>query len=303
LFKGGLPKRPYCTSDPTKGLIIRSVEQALRFRYIQPNHPNSKLNFVFDIDRPTCVSEITDDLNLPAPHYFVQNPKNHHAHVFYCLDTPVHLNHNSSQKAMRFGAAVDCSMTDHLSADSNYSGLIAKNPVHEHWRTYTINSDGYDLTEIAEYLNLDTYSDQRRSMPDTGLGRNVNLFDRVRKWAYKAKRRDNIPDWHGAVLEKAEHYNTTENPLQWREVRQIAKSVAKWTDKHFSQEAFSATQASRGRRKGKKRRDDLLPKALEMRAQGATQQAIAEALDVSQPTIVRWLSFAHYSKPYQIVAP
>lgn len=272
--------------------MIRSVEHALRLRYIQPNHPNSKLWLVYDIDRATCVSELTDDFSLPCPHFFIQNPANQHAHAYYGLETAVHLNVNSSQKAMRFAAAVDCALTVQMSADGQFTGLIAKNPAHEHWRTYTINSEPYELGEIADYLDLDKYGDKRRTMPECGLGRNVNLFNRLRHWAYKAIRQG-WPDedqWHRAVLERANGYNLIDNPLPWNEVRHIATSVAKWTFKHFSQEGFGQLQASRGSRKGKQRRDELMPKVVEMNAQGATQQEIAEVIGVTQQTVSNWLT-------------
>lgn len=291
LFKGALPIRPYCTNDPTNGLMIRTLDHALRCRYIQPNNPNSKLHLVFDIDRPTCVSELTDDLLLPSPHHFVQNPKNQHAHAFYTLETAIHLNANSSQKAIRFAAAVDCALTSRMGADGQYSGLIAKNPAHDHWRTYTLNVDPYELGEIADYLDLETFNDQRKLLPETGLGRNVNLFNRLRRWAYKAIRQG-WPDriqWDRACLERAVAYNITENPLPHNEVRHVARSVAKWTFQHFSQNTFSQVQALRGSRKGKKRRDELLKTVVEMRAQGASHQAIADATGVQKRTVTNWL--------------
>jgi len=292
LFAGSLPTKSYCTNDTTAGLRIRNVEHALKHRYVQPNHPNSKLWLVYDIDRPTCVSELTDDLLLPAPHFFVQNKVNQHAHAFYGLETAVHLNENSSQKPIRFAAAVDCALTFQMDADGQYTGLIAKNPTSDYWRTYMINSESYELGELAEYLDLESYSDRRCSMPDTGLGRNVNLFNKLRFWAYKAIRQG-WPDsdqWHRAVLDRATGYNTTANPLPYSEVRNTAKSVAKWTYNNFNDEAFRKTQSSRGKRKGKKRRDELLPKVLEMNAQGATQQEIANAVGVTQQTIGNWLA-------------
>jgi len=291
LFKGALPIRPYCTNDPTNGLMVRTLDHALRCRYIQPNNPNSKLWLVYDIDRPTCVSELTDDLLLPAPHFFVQNKKNQHAHAFYGLEAAVHLNQNSSQKAIRFAAAVDCSLTSKMSADGQYSGLIAKNPAHDHWRTYTLNTDPYELGEIADYLELESYADRRRLLPETGLGRNVNLFNRLRFWAYKAIRQG-WPDriqWDRACLERAVGYNATDNPLPHNEVKHVARSVAKWTYKHFNSQAFRQTQAARGARKGKKRRDELLPRVLEMRAQGVTQQAIADEFGLTDRTVRNWL--------------
>ncbi len=298
LFTGSLPAKPYCTNDPTAGMVIRNPVHALQRRYVQPNHINSKLWLVYDIDRPTCVNELTDDLLLPAPHFFVQNLENQHAHAFYGLETAIHLNENSSRKAMRFAAAVDCGITAQMKADGQYSGLIAKNPTHQHWRTYIINCESYDLGELAEYLDLDQYGDRRRLLPETGLGRNVNLFNRLRHWSYKAIRQG-WPDseqWDRAVLDRAIGYNThydgkgeKKPPLHFKEVRQIAKSVSRWTFKNFSSHGFSKVQSARGKRKGKKRRDELMPKVLEMRAQGATQQAIADALSLTDRTVRNWL--------------
>lgn len=310
LFSGSLPAKPYCSNDLTAGLVIRNVEHALRCRYIQPNHPNSKLWLVYDIDRPTCVSELTDDLLLPAPHFFVQNPKNQHAHAFYGLETPVHLNVHSSQKAARFAGAVDCALTSKMNADAAYSGLIAKNPVHGYWRTYTVNCEYYELGEISDYLDLDKYGDRRRSLPETGLGRNVNLFNRLRFWSYKAIRQGwpEADQWDRAVLDRAIGYNaagyhdeeTQRSPLPHSEVRNTAKSVAKWTYKHFSQQGFSELQASRGKKKGQKRRDELLPKVLEMRAQGATHQQISDAIGVAKRTVTRWLdeNYSHLGQSH-----
>ena len=292
LFKGSLPEKPYCTNDPTFGLRIRCVDHALRHRYLQPNHPNSKIWLVYDIDRATCVSEITDDFNLPAPHFFVQNPVNQHAHAYYGLEAAVHMNPQSSQKAIRFAAAVDCAFTVTMEADGQYSGLVAKNPAHEYWRTYTINSAPYDLGEMAEFVDLEAYGDRRRAMPETGLGRNVNLFNRLRQWSYKAIRQGwpNPTQWDRAVLDRAIGYNVTDNPLPLNEVRHTAKSVATWTYRRFSAEGFSEIQASRGAKKGKKRRDELFEKVLEMRSQGTTQKIIAEVLDVPKQTISDWLT-------------
>lgn len=292
LFKGALPVRPYCSNDPTDGLMIRTLDHALKRRYIQPNHPNSKLWLVYDVDRPTCVSELTDDLLLPAPHFFVQNPNNQHAHVYYGLETAVHMNPGSSQTALRFAAAVDCALTVQMDSDGQYSGLIAKNPANEHWRTYTINSPSYELGELAEYLDLDKYGDKRRNYPESGLGRNVNLFDRLRRWSYKAIRQG-WPDeqqWHRAVFERANMYNVHDNPLPHNEVRHTATSVAKWVFRNFSAQAFSEVQRARGSRKGQSVRDQLLPLALEMNTLGATQKEIAEKLGITQQTISNWLS-------------
>ena len=291
LFRDSLPSKPYCANQLTAGLVIRSLEHALRYQYIQPNHRNSKLWLVFDIDRPTCVAEITDDRDLPSPHIFVQNPDNGHAHVFYGLETPVHLNRNSSFKAMKFAAAVDCAFTVQLDADAQYCGLIAKNPVHQRWRAYSMTAESYSLGEMSEYVDLTDYNDQRRLMPETGLGRNVNLFNRLRRWAYRAIRQGwpDYDQWHRACLDRAIGYNRTSNPLPVSEVKSTALSVAKWTHQRFNPAEFSERQAHRGSMKGQKIRSINLDQAVVYHEGGMPQRMIAKELGVSQKTISNWL--------------
>lgn len=48
-------------------------------------------------------------------------------------------------------------------------------------------------------------------------------------------------------------------------------------------------QAQRGRRKGAKRRDQLLPRVKKMADQGASQREIAEEVGVSQKTVSNWI--------------
>lgn len=293
LFQKSLPRKPYCSDDLSRGgLRIRTVQHAIKRHYIQPNHPNSKLWLVFDIDRSTAVDEITDDLNLPAPHFFVQNPANQHAHVYYGLETAVHLNRSSSDKPIRFAAAVDCALTERMQADAQYCGLIAKNPLHEHWRTYTINSESYTLGDLSEYLDLSQYGDRRRLMPDTGLGRNVNLFTRLRNWSYKSIRQEGWPSfdqWQKMCWAKAFEYNRTETPLPDCEVQGIAKSVAKWTHKQFTAQGFSEIQAHRGSLKGKATRDAKLQFVIDLKEQGHSQRAIAEKVQEPRTTVQTWL--------------
>lgn len=244
LFKNSLPKKPYCSNDPSNGLVIRSAETAAKYRHIQPNHPNSKLWLMFDIDRPTGPEELTDELLLPAPTFWVQNPENHHAHALYALETPIHMNAYSSQGAIRYAAAVDVALSEKMAADAGYAGLICKNPLHEHWRTYAIGGI-YDLHDLSEFVDLQRFNDRRKNLPGLGLGRNCTLFDRLRTWAYKAIRQG-WPDydrWLMAVEQRAEGYNHFDYQgkpakLDHNEVRHIAKSVAKWTYKNFSQQGY-----------------------------------------------------------------
>jgi hypothetical protein len=113
----------------------------------------------------------------------------------------------------------------------------------------------YDLGWLADYVDLSAYSNQRR-MPDYGLGRNCNLFDYLRNWAYKAIRQGwpNYEQWYEACLTRAEGYNVKnfKTPLPSGETKATAKSVANFTHKEFSSAGFSAWQARQGGKVGGK---------------------------------------------------
>ena len=297
LFKNNLPRKPYCADDLAYGLKIRTIEHAITHRYIQPDHPNSKLWLKFDIDRATAPDEITDDLNLPCPTIFIQNRQNSHAHALYALENPVHLNPNSSTAALRYAAAVDVSLSLALGADPNYVGLITKNPLHESWRTYGL-AGSYSLSELSDYLDLAQFNDRRKKLPEIGLGRNVTLFETLRTWAYKAIRQG-WPDynrWLKACEDRAQGINNGfVSPLDWSEVKATAKSVAKWTHAHLSATGFSRWQSAQGKkggiRSGEVRlaaSEDKRASAVLMRATGMSYRAIAEALDVGKSTVSDW---------------
>jgi len=235
LFKQSLSKKVYCSDDLESGLMIRNVGHALTKKYIQHNHKNSQLWLSFDIDRPTCVDEITDDRALPAPTLLIQNKRNGHGHALYALETAIHLNLNSSNKAIRFAAAVDTAFSKKIDADPNYVGLITKNPLHEEWQTYATGGT-YDLTELSDYVDLQ--SDRRRALPSVGLGRNCNIFDSVRRAAYRAIescRSQGYQAWCSHVVNiTSSHNDQLVAPLRASEVMSISKSVAHWVWKNYT---------------------------------------------------------------------
>ena len=294
LFRNSVPKRPYCTDFKEKGLIVRDSERALGKRYIQPNNPNSKLWLVYDVDRRISPEEIEHDRNLPTPNLFVQNPKNGHAHIFYSLDVPVHLNLDSSQKAIRFAGAVDCGLSIAMGADAGYSGLISKNPLHEYWRTVSYNPTPYNLGELSDYVDLDLYSDRRRNLPEIGLGRNCTLFDNTRNWAYRARLKGDwatFSEWDNAVLQYVRLHNKFDTPLPISEVKSIAKSVARWTWRNITHAGFAEVQSRRGKLSGKARASQSLFKrqrALQLLSEGKTQRVVAEIMGVSDRQVRNW---------------
>lgn len=251
LFRQRLPRKPYHADDLDTGLRIRDVQRALCARYIQPNGPTHRYWLVYDVDRSGAVLDWYDR-GAPPPTITAQNPDNGHAHLIYGLQISVRTSPDAKAGPLRYAAAVDCALMTLLGADEGYAGLICKNPLHPHWRVTEWEPRLYELGDLESWLDLSTYSDRRKRLPDYGLGRNCNLFDRLRRWAYRAIRQG-WPDydrWHEAVLVRARAYNDFETPLPESEVRATAKSVARYTHRHFSAASFSAWQAAQGRKGG-----------------------------------------------------
>ncbi|MCK0754402.1 replication initiation protein [Chromohalobacter japonicus] len=258
LFRQRLPQKPYHTDNPRHGLRIRDVQRALSSRYIQHNGPTHRYWLVYDVDRMTAALDWTD-LGAPPPTIVAQNPENGHAHLIYGLDVPVRTAPDAKSGPLRYAAAVDCALRALLGADEGYAGLIGKNPLHPHWRVTEWEPRLYELGDLDSWLDLSPYADRRKRLPQYGLGRNCNLFEYLRIWAYKAIRQGwpEYGRWFEACLARAEGYNVAEfagtkaGRLPANEVKATAKSVAQYTHKHFSPEGFRAYQAASGRKGGK----------------------------------------------------
>lgn len=257
LFRQRLPRKPYHTDNPRHGLRIRDVQRALSSRYIQHNGPTHRYWLVYDVDRMTAALDWTD-LGAPPPTIVAQNPENGHAHLIYGLDVPVRTAPDAKTAPLRYAAAVDCALRALLGADEDYAGLICKNPLHPHWRVTEWEPRLYELGDLDSWLDLSPYADRRKRLPAYGLGRNCNLFEYLRHWAYKAIRQGwpEYGRWFEACLARAEGYNVAEfagtkaGRLPANEVKATAKSVARYTHKHFSPEGFSQWQSRQGRKAG-----------------------------------------------------
>jgi len=166
-------------------------------------------------------------------------------------------------KPLRYAAAVENALRKKLGADTGYSGLICKNPNHSHWKIAVWQPELYTLDWLADSLDLNAAND-KEIVADYGLGRNCSLFDKTRKWAYRAIRQGwpEYDQWLKACYERACAYNLQfSSPLDENEVRGIAKSIAKWTSNNFSETLFlkyvmdthcSELQAYRGAIGGRK---------------------------------------------------
>lgn len=294
LFSNHLPDKTRCCDDFDVDNKVRYLEKAIKKRYLQPNDFNSRQWLVYDIDRATCPDEIREDRLAPEPTIFVSNPKNRHAHLFYLLKTPVHQNANSSQKAIQFASAVDCGLAMKLDADLGYAGLLAKNALHQQWQVLHTVPQAYELNELAECVDTTLLNQLAKKPLEYGLGRNCIMFDDLRSWSYKAIRQGYpaFEQWCNAVLQRAEMINARfEQPLPFNELKHIAKSVAKWTNQHFSAQGFSQWQSTQGKKGGiakGKAYEDKRTQARLLRAKGLSIRAIAEELQCSKTSVQKW---------------
>lgn len=299
LFRDRLPSRPLCSDSPTReGLYRLPLVAALDRLLIQPNTAKRVVCLCFDVDREGAAIDWSDR-NAPAPNLTVKNPANGHAHLIYLLTAPVAVSDVARIKPVLFMAAVQEGLRRALEADRGYAGVVVKNPAHKHWQTHEWRSEPYLLEDLAEYVTLPTAAELRKRSKQTdyaGLGRNCTVFEVARKQSYSLVRDYWRPGgsvaFAAAVLELVEASNHRDigNPLDVRECRAIARSISRWTWQHFTPSQFREVQAARGARKGAGKREELLPTAQAMAAEGKSLREIAEALGVSRSTLSDWLN-------------
>lgn len=295
------PNKPYCSDDLHLGLQIRPKHLALLKRYIQPNHPYYTYFFVFDLDYPTAYIDLFYSMiGVPTPNLIVENPENGHAHYIYQLKTPIYNTNASNDKPIKYGNAVYTALRQALNADINYSGLITKNAVHKHWRTHILREQPYTLDQLSERLDLTTRQINKEIKIDeaVGLGRNCCVFHTVRHWAYvevRKYRAKSFKLWSDAVTAQCCSVNAQFTvPMQYNEVKGIAKSIARWVWKrdNYCYQEFIDRQTRKGQLGGKAKGEAYSVKrkqAVSLKAKGLTNTEIAKQLDVARYTVIRWL--------------
>jgi hypothetical protein len=251
LFESSLPKWLACTDELAAGIQHHPRQKALKRAYIDPNPSALVWAMVFDVDRPEAATAWQDaPTECPRPNWVTQNPRNGHAHLGYVLASPVSRTLKARATPQRFLARIQHGLTMAVDADRAYTHRLTKTPDHPTWRTFWERPDPYELGELRDYLG-DRLPLRIARLEAVGEGRNVTLFDGLRKWAYRA--RLGYSDWHlweRACRSHADALNAFASPLTTREAHQVAKSVAKWTWTNITPTAFSKIQAERGSQNG-----------------------------------------------------
>lgn len=313
------PRRPYCTNDLESGLKIRPLELAFNHEHIQLNPPHLKVWLAFDVDRPGAAYawENAGKPNLPHPSWAAINRENAHAHLVWGLAVPVLVSCIELRQApLRYLCAIESAYREALKADPGYSGLITKNPKHSRWKVLWGHRDDFTLSELGEYVDLKKFAPSRNP-EEIGLGRNITVFEWLRKLCYRTIRSYKSSTWDDWICycntRALERNGELRYPLDTREVWHIARSVAKWTWHNFdinkSDQRFINLQAARGKLGGKRNTAenqamkgqlsglvrleasaDQRTLAKRLQTQGKSIRAISAALDIPKTTLSRWLS-------------
>jgi hypothetical protein len=246
LIEAHAPRNPFC-ADRKDGAHRLTFENARHKPYLQLNPPAHHAWLLLDIDRQGAALAWIEE-NLPAPTYVAVNRVNSHAHIGYSLSSPVCKSDMARIAPLRYLAAIEHGYFDKARADFGFTGPLTKNPLHPLWELWEpANAPSYELGYLAEFVNL---PDKVPPRP-VGLGRNCDLFDSLRVWAYRAVRSFWRPGgsdpWRQAVLRQAECMNIFDAPLGVSEVQSIARSVASFVWRQFNPAEFRKGQSELGR--------------------------------------------------------
>lgn len=280
------PRRPLC--GPAKTGPYRRRERAAALSespYIETNPTCIQSLIVTDVDAGD-VAGLAQLVGLPPESWAVRTRNAvGSGHIGYALATPVVLTDAAHRRPINLLARVEQGLQDVLGGDMSYAGRIMKNPVspgafQDTLWPQDVSFPTYTLRELASSLAdlgaLPSPGDPRPRQ--SGVGRNVDIFDRTRTWAYRAIKRywgGDFGEWGEVVHAKARILNLDleregRDPLPDREILHLARSISKWVWSRFTPESFSEIQAQRvSKRWGKevalKRLTDTISRAEEGR--------------------------------------
>ena len=290
MFQKLLPPKIKCANEGEyKFAHFRKKERALQFEMIIPNHCNTMGILTLDMDIPI------DHYNIsPQPNIITYNKGNPRSHLMYFLETPVHANPNSSSKARKYCQSVYNGLIASLGADPSYNQQFTKNPLHEAYRAFPMHDRPWSLEHLCEYVEP---LNEKPKADVVGFGRNCDIFDTTRQWAYKAIRdykSSTYDNFYAFVLNHCHGLNKPlYAPLSNPEIKDIAKSIAGWVwERRYQLTSFTKQEA--GRRKSMDIRhlksETNRHHAIEMLSKGFLIPDIADTLGVTRMTVYRWIN-------------
>lgn len=255
------PQKPLCGPSKTGPYKRRERAAALSSApYIETNPACIQSLIITDVDAGD-VDGLPQLVGLPPESWAVRTRNAvGSGHIGYALATPVVLTDAAHRRPINLLARVEWGIRDVLGGDMAYAGRIMKNPLSPGpfqdtlwpqdviFPTYTLRELASSLADLGA---LPSPGDPRPRA--SGVGRNVDVFDRTRAWSYRAIKRywsDGAVTWGEVVHAKATALNWDleregREPLPDREILHLARSISKWVWSRFTPESFSEIQAQR----------------------------------------------------------
>lgn len=290
-----LPKRPYSTDALSKGIKRRERSAALEHLFIESNPKQMKNLITVDIDSSSASwdlkSKAYDDETIPAPLFITTNPQTGHSHAGWMID-----GYASSPKALHSFGLIKDALTQLTGGDRAYTGLLVRNPLHPGQITeWDESGANLSLAEIRKYT--DSVKLEKRGAPLAGEGRNRELFDKGRTFAYSEIYKlykgtsltpnRSLGDSVFAFIMQM-NLKLFPVPLSTSEITTITRSIVTWTERHVDPRKIEAKQEA-GRKKAtitkqSKAREKYLA-IKEFKEAGITVKDACEQLGLKYPSV------------------
>lgn len=246
-----LPTTLRCSTVKNSTLFRKKTERASAYAYVGYNPPDVTRYIVLDLDYSDALFAYYDN-NAPLPQFIIKNPENGHCHYVYQLKDPVTFYGKSRSAPIRLLTATEQALTALLGADRGFTGYLAKNALNRNHETYITGAKPYTLNELSQNLDLECIENPNEPMNDHTYGRNSGTFDAVRVQAYKIAGKLNYTQLYHECLSLAESHNAGyDKPMNYNEVKGIAKSIAGYCKSQAYIRSLSEIQAVRGAKGGR----------------------------------------------------
>ena len=228
-----------------------SPSTAWRFLEVEYGNAGSSIAaLVLDCDQPVRLRRGLPD--LPPPNWTVWRPANDHAHVVYTLAKPVHRYPAARIEPLRFLAEIADYYAHAVGADPAYAGVLAHNPAsifRSPYKTTWGREAPYTLDQLASVI---PFNWEPPTVRQTGVGRNVDLFEAGMRWAGRRVNAD-LPVLPVLMVVNQDF----SHPLPSSEVHATAKQIEKyrrrWAAHGWHRPRWLSRQAARGRMGGRPR--------------------------------------------------
>ena len=260
-LKDTLPEYIHSLPEKSKPAIWLPRAKAIQCERIRL-HANDRYFLMVDYDVKDNNPVVYHDHYDIEPNFITYNPENLNHQAFWRIANPVHCQDGSKhRKPYLFLRAIENAYDEKYGCDKHFARYISRNPLHAFADTDWRHDRKHTLNELAEVVNLNQKRIVAGERQQQGAGRNREVFDDLRLWAYKQDKDCSFDDWLNKLLVKAIGYNTYSKPMDLKEVEQIAKSVAKYTfnesfTDYVTRTHTSEIQAARGRKSAAKRWKD-----------------------------------------------